>query len=74
MLISIRQQSSAHGQRTHLPLFDTDRYVRDYEALLMGMFQRQQAGLPPAALLASPAHSAGAAVTDTVCGALLPPP
>jgi predicted O-linked N-acetylglucosamine transferase (SPINDLY family) len=36
--------------RLELPLFDTDRYVRDYEALLMRMFQRQQAGLPPTAL------------------------
>lgn len=62
------------SQRTHLPLFDTDRYARDYEALLMRMFQRQQAGLAPAALLAEPAPSADAAVTDTVNGALLPPP
>jgi predicted O-linked N-acetylglucosamine transferase (SPINDLY family) len=39
-------------RRLQLPLFDTDRYVRDYEALLQRMFERQLAGLPPAALLA----------------------
>ncbi|MEK8034662.1 tetratricopeptide repeat protein [Ideonella sp. DXS29W] len=39
-------------QRMALPLFDTDRYARDYEALLQRMFDRHQAGLPPDHLLA----------------------
>jgi predicted O-linked N-acetylglucosamine transferase (SPINDLY family) len=38
------------SQRLQLPLFDTERYVRDYEGLLRRMFERHQAGLPPAAL------------------------
>lgn len=37
-------------QRLQLPLFDTDRYARDYETLLRRMFDRAQAGLPPEAL------------------------
>ncbi|MFZ2991218.1 MAG: hypothetical protein WA086_24725, partial [Ideonella sp.] len=40
-------------QRMQLPLFDTDRYARNYEALLLRMFERQQAGLPPVALAAA---------------------
>jgi predicted O-linked N-acetylglucosamine transferase (SPINDLY family) len=40
-------------QRMGLPLFDTDRYARDYEALLQRMFDRQQAGLAPDHLLAT---------------------
>lgn len=40
-------------QRMSLPLFDTDRYARDYEALLQRMFDRQQAGLAPDHLPAS---------------------
>jgi len=39
------------NQRLALPLFDTDRYVRDYEALLVRMFERAEAGLPPEHLL-----------------------
>jgi len=39
-----------NSQRMSLPLFDSARYVRDYEALLQRMFERQQAGLPPAAM------------------------
>lgn len=39
-------------QRLALPLFDTDQYTRDYEALLQRMFDRQQAGLAPDHLLA----------------------
>ena len=39
-------------QRLTLPLFDTARYVQDYEALLTRMFDRQQAGLAPTHLLA----------------------
>ncbi len=38
-------------QRLQLPLFDTECYARDYEALLQRMFERQQAGLAPRALL-----------------------
>ncbi len=34
-------------QRMSLPLFDTERYARDFEALLQRMFDRAQAGLPP---------------------------
>ena len=48
-------KSQLDALRLTLPLFDTDRYVRDYEALLMRMFERQQAGLPPVAL--APCHS-----------------
>jgi len=39
------------SQRLTLPLFDTDRYVRDYEALLVRMFERAEAGLAPEHLL-----------------------
>ena len=41
------------AQRLQLPLFDTDRYARDYEAMLQRMFDRAQAGLPPEALPAA---------------------
>jgi len=40
------------SQRMSLPLFDSDQYARDYEALLQRMFDREQAGLPPDHLLA----------------------
>jgi predicted O-linked N-acetylglucosamine transferase (SPINDLY family) len=40
-------------QRMSLPLFDTARYARDFEALLQRMFDRAQAGLPPDHLLAA---------------------
>lgn len=33
--------------RLQQPLFDSARYARDFEALLLRMFERQQAGLPP---------------------------
>jgi len=36
--------------RMALPLFDSDAYVRDYEALLMRMVERAHDGLPPQAL------------------------
>ena len=36
-----------------LPLFDSDRYARDFEALLTRMFERWQAGLAPDHLEAS---------------------
>jgi predicted O-linked N-acetylglucosamine transferase (SPINDLY family) len=49
-LIGIRQH--LENQRMRLPLFDTDTYARDYEALLRRMFDRAQAGLPPDHLLA----------------------
>ncbi|MBP6337580.1 MAG: hypothetical protein KA375_08295 [Vitreoscilla sp.] len=48
-------KAQLNEQRLTLPLFDTDRYVRDYEALLLRMFERQQAGLPPVAL--APCHA-----------------
>lgn len=40
------------SQRMSLPLFDSDQYARDYEALLQRMFDRHEAGLPPDHLLA----------------------
>ena len=53
LLAHLKQQLEDH--RLELPLFDTDRYARDYEALLLRMFERQQAGLAPTALPALPA-------------------
>jgi predicted O-linked N-acetylglucosamine transferase (SPINDLY family) len=35
------------SQRLSLPLFDSDAYVRDYESLLVRMFERAAGGLPP---------------------------
>ncbi|MBQ1762802.1 MAG: tetratricopeptide repeat protein [Aquincola sp.] len=43
-------------ERLRLPLFDSARYARDYEALLQRMFERQQASLPPDHLPARPAE------------------
>ena len=50
-----------HGLRAHLeqmrmelPLFDSERFTREFEALLLRMHERAQAGLPPAPLLAEP--------------------
>ncbi|WP_428422612.1 tetratricopeptide repeat protein [Methylibium sp.] len=40
-------------QRMTLPLFDSQRYVREFEHLLARMVQRFRAGLPPDHLLAS---------------------
>ena len=51
VLHHLKAQLEAH--RMSLPLFDTPRYVRDYEALLRRMFDRQQAGLRPGHLPAS---------------------
>jgi predicted O-linked N-acetylglucosamine transferase (SPINDLY family) len=48
LLQGLKQHLDTH--RMELPLFDSDRYARDFEALLLRMFERQQAGLPPAAL------------------------
>ena len=45
-------QQRLSGQRHAHPLFDSSRHARDFEALLMRMFERQQAGLPPAPLAA----------------------
>lgn len=45
-------QQHLDTERLRLPLFDTNRYVRHYEALLTRMFERQQAGLAPGALKA----------------------
>jgi len=39
--------------RARLPLFDTARYTRDFEALLLRMHQRRLQGLAPAALPAA---------------------
>ena len=39
--------------RMALPLFDSERFARDFEALLQRMHERAQAGLPPAALAAA---------------------
>ncbi|OYT88082.1 MAG: hypothetical protein CFE46_06535 [Burkholderiales bacterium PBB6] len=39
--------------RLELPLFDSARYTRDFEAMLVRMFEREQAGEAPTALLAS---------------------
>ena len=52
-LAGLKQHLEQH--RMTLPLFDTDGYARDYEALLQRMFDRQQAGLPPEHLLAATA-------------------
>jgi len=51
VLARIKAELDTH--RLTLPLFDTDRYAQDYEALLQRMFDRQQAGLPPQPLAAA---------------------
>jgi len=45
------------ADRMDLPLFDTAQYARDYEALLMRMFDRAQAGLRPDHLAAASADA-----------------
>lgn len=40
-------------QRRQLPLFDSRRYTRDFEALLLRMWERHEAGLAPQALPAA---------------------
>jgi predicted O-linked N-acetylglucosamine transferase (SPINDLY family)/SAM-dependent methyltransferase len=58
-------QAHLDTQRMSLPLFDTERYTRDYEALLLRMFERQQAGLKPdhlAAIAAEPVPVPAAAL------------
>ncbi|NDE01124.1 MAG: glycosyltransferase [Gammaproteobacteria bacterium] len=52
----IRQGLRAHLEqmRMELPLFDSERFTREFEALLLRMHERAQAGLPPAPLLAEP--------------------
>jgi predicted O-linked N-acetylglucosamine transferase (SPINDLY family) len=47
-------------QRLQLPLFDTERYARDYEALLQRMFDCCEAGLKPAPIATSAAMVAEA--------------
>ncbi|MBU3672428.1 MAG: tetratricopeptide repeat protein [Sinobacteraceae bacterium] len=48
----IRQGLRAHLEqsRMELPLFDSERFTREFEALLQRMHERAQAGLPPAPL------------------------
>jgi predicted O-linked N-acetylglucosamine transferase (SPINDLY family) len=43
-------QRHLDDNRMNLPLFDTERYARDYEALLMRMFEHRQQGLAPVAI------------------------
>jgi predicted O-linked N-acetylglucosamine transferase (SPINDLY family) len=50
-----RYRSHLAGQRDRLPLFDSETYTRDFEALLHRMLERARAGLPPAPLLAAQA-------------------
>lgn len=47
-LRAAQRHLSAH--RSELPLFDSRRYARDFEALLERMWSRQAAGLPPVQL------------------------
>jgi predicted O-linked N-acetylglucosamine transferase (SPINDLY family) len=51
-------QRHLDAQRMTLPLFDTDRYARDYEALLLRMVERARSGLAPEALPAVPSLDA----------------
>ncbi|MBQ0935910.1 hypothetical protein [Ideonella paludis] len=46
-------QQHLDAQRLHLPLFGTNRYVRQDQALLSRLFERQRAGLAPGALKAA---------------------
>ena len=45
------------SERMTLPLFDAERYTRDFEALLIRMFERHMGGEPPVALAAEAAPS-----------------
>ena len=63
-------QQHLQTNRLQLPLFDTDRYARAYEALLIRMFERQQAGLAPDHLLREPPVDAAAAADATQAGSL----
>lgn len=45
-----RLQHHLREQRHSLPLFDTVRYARDFDRLLLRMWARHEQGLPPAAL------------------------
>lgn len=47
-LASLKQHLEQH--RMALPLFDSDRFARNFEGLLVRMHERAQAGLAPAAL------------------------
>jgi len=42
-----RSQLQLREQRHELPLFDSRRYAKDFEALLTRMWERHAAGLPP---------------------------
>ncbi len=46
-------QAHLREQRMSLPLFDSRRYTRDFEALLLRMWERHEAGLAPAPLSAA---------------------
>ena len=48
-----RLQATLVEARTQSPLFDSLRFTRDFEALLLRMMQRHVDGLPPAALPAA---------------------
>jgi predicted O-linked N-acetylglucosamine transferase (SPINDLY family) len=50
-LAGLKAHLEAH--RAALPLFDSERLARDFDALLMRMHERHVAGLPPEHLLAS---------------------
>jgi hypothetical protein len=54
-----RLRAALVDARAHSPLFDSQRFTRDFEALLLRMMQRHVDGLEPAALPAglSAAHS-----------------
>jgi len=54
-----RAQLRAHlvDARQHSPLFDSLRFTRDFEALLLRMMRRHADGLAPAPLPAAPAES-----------------
>jgi predicted O-linked N-acetylglucosamine transferase (SPINDLY family) len=50
LLAGLKAHLDTH--RLALPLFDSARFTRDFEALLVRMHERAEAGLPPAPLLA----------------------
>jgi predicted O-linked N-acetylglucosamine transferase (SPINDLY family) len=54
LLAGLKHHLDTH--RLALPLFDSERFTRDFEALLVRMHERAEAGLPPAALPAIPAE------------------
>jgi protein O-GlcNAc transferase len=48
LLLAVRER--LHQARASSPLFDAQRYARDFEALLLRMLERQRAGRKPTAL------------------------